>query len=590
MTPPARFFALVALLLVGSRAQHYCWPCAAPHGVVGKWTNAASDAPAVYDWVFKYLNNIAQGARNVGDGTHAYYKAAWETDVVEGWDVAPNVLGAEVNECGTFIGDYETGVGPNMTDEEAALVAAGLRLPTGELHQCPCAVQGRAHIVNGTTKDIYDWAAVADAWGAEYTAAARARADAQYAQAAPVLSPAEAAAYSSGTIFGIHSVGCPFHRSGPCALRDVEAGARRAWAIETNFSRGATPHTDNNLMLWVESLGPVLDAFRRDGVPFYPMTWRASDGAGGRGGEMFSALASPGGKLLVEIASADAGGRGREQFHAAPLARAVLDGRDLARSVSNRPAEGTADRAARPLAPLRVSRAVGAARLDATLAFYGVPEPTDASVALGFGHSRVLLDETSANGDRAVTLMLSPNATVHLQLWARAEDEPAPGGPPFPSDDDFAAAVASNQVNGGQPAGAAAFCAAGEWTVERYVTYLLKTHETVMTPAPADPDPLHPPAGASMDVFLDDHLSWDCTSPVECDMARAGAALYALGHRVQWVGSADFGWAPYSYDPSGYGVELHWNAAADGFAPSGVAPPGCFDAFESNGTCAGAIV
>ena len=73
-------------------------------------------------------------------------------------------------------------------------------------------------------------------------------------------------------------------------------------------------------------------------------------------------------------------------------------------------------------------------------------------------------------------------------------------------------------------------------------------------------------------------------------MALGGRALYRLGSRVQWVGTGETGWAPYSYDPAGYGIELHWYAAPDGFAPSGVAHPGCFSAFESNGTCSGAIV
>jgi hypothetical protein len=52
------------------------------------------------------------------------------------------------------------------------------------------------------------------------------------------------------------------------------------------------------------------------------------------------------------------------------------------------------------------------------------------------------------------------------------------------------------------------FCTQGQWTVDRYSTYILRVHETVMTPAPANPatDPL--PAGKPMDVFLDDHISW----------------------------------------------------------------------------------
>lgn len=94
------------------------------------------------------------------------------------------------------------------------------------------------------------------------------------------------------------------------------------------------------------------------------------------------------------------------------------------------------------------------------------------------------------------------------------------------------------------------FCVAGEWTVARYTEYILNVHSTVMTPPP-DPgyDVAHPPVGAPMDVFLDDHIAWDCTAP-ECDMAAGGSALYAFGSSVQWVPVDEAGgWAPYSYDP-----------------------------------------
>ena len=123
-----------------------------------------------------------------------------------------------------------------------------------------------------------------------------------------------------------------------------------------------------------------------------------------------------------------------------------VDGLPLGRSVANEPVkseddEGNEDWSYRPLAPLRISRAVGPALMDATLAFYGVNNNSNnnnssssssssnsnssssAAAALGFGAARVLLDETdAATGDRAVTVMLSPNATVHLQLWARSEE------------------------------------------------------------------------------------------------------------------------------------------------------------------------
>ena len=56
--PSLPFAAVLFLLFLPSLAcsQHYCWPCAVPHGVIGKWTNAASDAPSVYEWLFRYLD------------------------------------------------------------------------------------------------------------------------------------------------------------------------------------------------------------------------------------------------------------------------------------------------------------------------------------------------------------------------------------------------------------------------------------------------------------------------------------------------------------------------------------------------------
>ena len=71
--------------------------------------------------------------------------------------------------------------------------------------------------------------------------------------------------------------------------------------------------------------------------------------------------------------------------------------------------------------------------------------------------------------------------------------------------------------------------------------------------------------------------------------AAAGAALYGLGLHVQWLGSDEAGWTAYTHDPAGYGVELHWFAAPDGFRPSGVVHPNCFSPFAANGTCSGAF-
>jgi len=191
-----------------------------------------------------------------------------------------------------------------------------------------------------------------------------------------------------------------------------------------------------------------------------------------------------------------------------------------------------------------------------------------------------------------VTIMLSPEASVHLQLWSRPEVEPIQG-PSFPTLHDFEASAGSNQVNGGQPAEAQGFCESGTWTVQRYSEYILAVHETVMTPVPsAGSDDLRPPVGNIMDVFLDDHFAWDCTDPDECDMTRGGRALANFSRRTQWVYTNGLGgnWTPYSYDPAGYGIQLHWYFASEGFAPEGPIYPSCFAPYGTNGTCPRAFI
>merc|ERR1719158_857769 len=122
-----------------------------------------------------------------------------------------------------------------------------------------------------------------------------------------------------------------------------------------------------------------------------------------------------------------------------------------------------------PLLPLRISKAVGAAKLNATLEFYGLGHGAAARAhakALGF-QSRILADETDpSTGDRAVTVMLSPKATVHMQFWARKEAEHRPG-PDLPSASEFHDAVAKTQPlsAGDSPVSAASesrpFCETG---------------------------------------------------------------------------------------------------------------------------------
>ena len=234
--------------------------------------------------------------------------------------------------------------------------------------------------------------------------------------------------------------------------------------------------------------------------------------------------------------------------------------------------------------PLRVSRPVTMAQMDRVLAFYGHPASAFSN-SLGFD-TTVLLDETH-NGARAVTLMLSGSAKTHVQFWARPEA--VPDGPAFPSLDMFARSAGSNQVNYGQPEDAQAFCRVGTWTVDRYTQYISRVHELVMTPPPSNVATSTPPSGKPFDVFIDDHISWDCTSPA-CNLADAAKAVYGLGHRMTWV-PFNFanGWFPYTYDPAGYGFELHWFFTPADFRPSGQLYPGCFSTWTDNGTCPGAF-
>lgn len=95
---------------------------------------------------------------------------------------------------------------------------------------------------------------------------------AQVASYDQASSPGEAAAFKPASIFGMHSVFCAFHASGPCTLAEVEAGVSVVWA--NNYSKGYHPLMDTNIMLWASSIGPLLDALLRDGIDFYPMVWQ----------------------------------------------------------------------------------------------------------------------------------------------------------------------------------------------------------------------------------------------------------------------------------------------------------------------------
>jgi len=293
--------------------------------------------------------------------------------------------------------------------------------------------------------------------------------------------------------------------------------------------------------------------------------------------EVFSVIASPCGKVLIEVAAPDAGGRPKEQFHAMPMARAVL-------KQWNEPA-------GQPLVPLRISRAVTPELMQPMLKFYGA-KGGDRAARLGF-HTQVLLDETGADGTRAVTLKLSASATVHMQLWARPEEsQPAPWTPnPIGGfAQDFSDSKTSNQVTGKSLPRAAGFCREGTWSVQRYTWYVLQTHKATLEPPPANASTLTPPAGKDQNVFIDDHVSWDCTSP-ECEVSAGTRSLYEAGSHITHQKytppfSNQSTWWPYSHDPAGYGIELHWFHARPDFQPQGELPQVCFIPYD-DGTCPG---
>ena len=104
---------VTSMLALCADAQFYCWPCALNNGVVGKYTSASSEPVQSYNWIMKYLNNVAEGAHNVGPGYRSVSKPKWGV-VNESWSASPNVLCLEGNECGTLIGNYGTNItGPN---------------------------------------------------------------------------------------------------------------------------------------------------------------------------------------------------------------------------------------------------------------------------------------------------------------------------------------------------------------------------------------------------------------------------------------------------------------------------------------------
>lgn len=521
----------------------------------------------------RYLNNVIPGSNNTGVGTKAYplngtmilngnsvanltngmtsemlKNDFWYNteNAYPGWPDAvlladyesPNVVGSEFNDFYTMYGMLEMASPfPSELSEanKTAYEQAGLRLPIKN-HQAPCARTERTTIIKATSKtstELQNYSQFDGIW------------DADYIDEMQEISDAHAAtAVDANLLFGIHNVGCMYHSSGPCTRKDIENTITSGWS--GNFSSGYVPMMDNNLMVWTPTLGPLLDAFLRDDIHFYPMRWEDNGDDGNT--EIYSVLVNPCGLTLIEIASNDIKTGGARavsatDFNLMPHKRAVLENSTIhTKDYRNEPL---------PLVPIRISRAVGTDNelMNKMLQFYGAnKEDVSISSNLGFD-STVLFDESVDEEGRAVTLMLSESAMVHLQLWSR--DEIDDSTTDFLNDETFVAAVGSNQINGGQPKNAQSFCTdAVGWTVDRYNKYVVKTHESTMAPSTTDGEPYNPaspPAGGPIDTLIDIHFSWSCTDP-SCSIQKALQGFYDSGARAFNLAIPGKAFA-YGYDP-----------------------------------------
>jgi len=595
---------LAASIISPTSAQHFCFPCAKSGGLVGKYTYAAEHPEECYDWIMRYLNNVIPGSNNTGIGTKAYplngtilgksvanLTKGLTSEILEhdfwynkenaypGWPEAvllpdyesPNVVGSELNDFYTLDGMLQMAppFPPELSEaNKTAYEQAGLRLPI-QNRQAPCARTGRATIIKATTSktstELQNYSQFDGIWDADYIDAMQEIGDARSD------GPAE---QDSSLLFGIHNIGCMYHSSGPCKRKDIERTIKSGWS--GNFSSGYVPMMDNNLMLWTPTLRPLLDAFFRDDIHFYPMRWDNGDGT-----EIYSVLVNPCGLTLIEIASNDIGGAdvSATDFHLMPHKRAVLENSTIhTKDYRNEPL---------PLVPIRISRAVGTDEelMDKMLQFYGANKE-DVSISSNIGFDTTVLLDEPVDQDRAVTLMLSESATVHLQLWSRNEIDDSTVD--FLDTETFAAAVGSNQINGGQPENAQSFCTEDVvWTVDRYNKYVVKTHESTMAPSTTEDgepyDPTTPPAGGPIDTWIDIHFSWTCTDP-SCSIQKGLQGFYDSGARAFNLATPGIYRAfAYGYDPSGYGVELQF-VNTTGVNTTGVPFLSCWQAL-SNGIC-----
>jgi hypothetical protein len=325
--------------------------------------------------------------------------------------------------------------------------------------------------------------------------------------------------------FGVHAVNCTYHPAGGCSILDIEEGWQAKFG---NFSQ-YHPLMDHNLGLWANNLSMTLDKFDEDGVKYYPMVWTYEHKV------YYSAIANPCGYALIEFISDEIGGRSPSDFNA--------DGHSRMQFIDWNGPHGPTEENPLGLYPLKMSRPT--TKLDEVAAFYD-----------DVFHTVVLHNETFDDGSRLVTLKFPPTSfgstMPHLQLWHRPEE-------PAKSD------------------------SCSEWTVAKWEAYQLATHDAEMQ---------GPSCG--MDRWLDNHFAFDCSDD-QYDVKDyvAGFEQQGIKYRVDpmtsCAGCAENPlWYIYSYDPSGYGVELHfatWTDHPEGLVEAN--PPSCIHGAFANGTCAG---
>ena len=117
------------------------------------------------------------------------------------------------------------------------------------------------------------------------------------------------------------------------------------------------------------------------------------------------------------------------------------------------------------------------------------------------------------------------------------------------------------------------------WTVPKLQSYLVRVlNEEITSPSCGFPQ------------WLDNHYSWDCSDD-DCKLDDFVRRLEANKWKYHWGVANDYDqqghnwWQVYTFDPSGYGVQLHFPFQTPLLAPPvDDIPPACFHTFE-NGTC-----